>query len=176
MGAVFTCFNDDAPGGSPNTEKRPIEIHYFKGVKGRSDPLEQMCTFHGKPWTRIDHEFGNGPVCEFGKALPQVTINGKVMMGQTGAVLRSMGTTFGYYDPTDWKTAAYCDPIVETWGDVIGALGAVAFAKDDESKKAAKEKLLEICCKFSSMIEKGMALHNGKFAAGEKMTIADFVL
>ena len=97
-------------------------------------------------------------------------------MGQFSAIMRTLGMQLGFYDGADFKTARYCDPIVDTWADVVGACGGVAFAEDDEAKMAACAKLMEICGKFNGLVEKTLAHHKGKFAAGAKMTCADFVL
>lgn len=97
-------------------------------------------------------------------------------MAQFGAIMRSFGIRYGYYDPKDWKAARYCDPIVDTWGDMMNAVAAFAFAQDDEGRNTASTKLLELSGKFNMMVEKGMVVHKGKFVAGANMTIADFVM
>ena len=97
-------------------------------------------------------------------------------MAQFGAIMRFLGVRFGFYNIRDWKTASYCDPIVETWGDVMGAAAGVLFAPDDDTRAVATEKLMEVCVKYNGLIEKTMTHHGGSFAAGNRMTIADFVL
>ena len=90
--------------------------------------------------------------------------------------MRYLGTKFGYYNMRDWKSSRYCDPIIDTWGDVMGAAAGVLFAPDDEARTAATEKLLEVCTKFNGLIEKTLTHSGGSYVAGSKLTIADFVL
>ena len=151
-----------------------VVFQYFQGG-GRADPIEQMCAHAGQPYEKVTIAApGQQGQSEFGTGLPQVKAGGKDM-AQFGAIMHGLGIKLGYYDPKDWKAARYCDPIVDTWGDVANASAGFLFAPDDK-KPEMLEKLVTICCKFNGLIEKGMNHHGGKFAAGNKMTIADFVL
>ena len=38
-----------------------------------------------------------------------------------------LGTKFGFYDPTDWKTARKIDWVVDTWGECLTADGGALF-------------------------------------------------
>mmetsp|Transcript_14914 Transcript_14914/g.18745 ORF Transcript_14914/g.18745 Transcript_14914/m.18745 type:complete len:107 (+) Transcript_14914:1148-1468(+) len=96
-------------------------------------------------------------------------------MGQFGAILRSFGIRFGYYDPKNWGQVRYCDPIVDTWGDLQGTLAKFVFAPDDE-KPPMLDALVDFMRKVNLLIEKTLTHHGGKFAAGNSVTIADFVL
>jgi len=60
--------------------------------------------------------------------------------------MRTFGIRYGYYNPKDWKMARYCDPIIDTWGDIQGSLGGFAFASD-EDKPAKLEAFLDVCRK-----------------------------
>ena len=97
-------------------------------------------------------------------------------MQQLGATMHSLGIRFGYYDTKDWKAARYCDPIVDCWSDIVGGAAGVAFAPDAEAQAAAVEKLNMITTKFGAYCEKILSHHNGQFIAGNKMTIADFIM
>ena len=152
-----------------------VDITYFNVGKGRADPLEQLVAHAGQSWKRTSVGFGEGPTSEFGTGLPQTEINGK-KYGQLGATLRYLGQRLGYYDPKDFKAARYCDPIVDTWGDVVGSAGGFAFAQDEEAKAAALTKFEDTCTRFHGLVEKNFAHHGGKFVAGNKMTIADFCM
>ena len=97
-------------------------------------------------------------------------------MGQMGAVLRSFGIRFGYYDPKNWREARYADPIVDTFGDMIGAVGKFAFAPDAD-KPAIMEALCSgIAHKMAKLADLNLRHHGGKFVAGNKVTIADFAM
>ena len=166
-------------GGKKGIMKTPVEYTYFNIGYGRADPIEQLCQFHGQPVKKNAVEMGQGPTSEFGTGLPQVTINtgSKVAnMAQFGAIMRSLGIRFGYYDPKNWKAAQYCDPIVDCWGDIVGAVAGVAFAPDEEAKNAAAENFVKTCVKFHGLLEKTLTHSKGPYVAGPKRTIADFVL
>ena len=49
------------------------------------------------------------------------------MMSQFGAIIRHFGIRYGYYNPKDFQMAKYIDPVVETWGDVMGSMSKVLF-------------------------------------------------
>ena len=50
------------------------------------------------------------------------------------------------------------------------------FANDDDIKTQAIEKCVERATKFHALIEKNLEHHGGRFAAGDKVTIADFIM
>ena len=99
-----------------------------------------------------------------------------VKMAQFSAIMRSFGIRYGFYDALDWKCARYADPIVDQWGDLMKGVIGVAFAPDDEARGKAAEALVGQCVKMNELVEDGMRHHSGKYAAGECLTIADFVL
>lgn len=163
-----------------------VAFEYFTGF-GRGEPLEQMFVYHGQKFTKRDQDIAGGWEArkaagdggEFGGGLPQAFITDKgksYRMAQFGAILRSFGIRYGYYNPRDWKACRYIDPVVDTFADVLGAQAMVAFAQDDEGRKAGMEKFLGVIVKFAKLLEANMAHHKGKFAAGNNITIADFVV
>ena len=115
----------------------------------------------------------SGNAGEFG-FLPILTIDGKEY-GQTGAILRMLGTTFGYYDP---ENAYNIDVVVELFEDAITSVGKLMFwAGDEYSKQQEMQKHIDTIHKpalkfFESQLED----HLGPFISGEKLTIADFCL
>ena len=60
-----------------------------------------------------------------------MTIEGKEY-GQTGAILRMLGTTFGYYDP---EIAYNIDVVIELFEDAINSIGKLTFWQGDEESK-----------------------------------------
>ena len=169
-----------ARSGKGHTSK--VTFTYFDGL-GRGDPLTQLFEYAGQPyqkrtvgqpeWEGLKAQGKGG---EFGGGLPQVdvTIGGKAHnMAQFGATLRSFGIRYGLYDPKDWKLARYCDPVVDTWADVLGAMSGLLFAQTEEQKAAAATKYTEVAGKMHGLIEKNLTHHGGRFAAGNKCTIAD---
>ena len=90
--------------------------------------------------------------------------------------MHSFGIRYGFYNTKDWKAAGYCDPIVDCWGDLMAALGAWAYAPPGEAQDAAMVAWRAYVDKFHALVEKTLAHHGKKFIAGDKVTIADFVM
>ena len=105
-------------------EHDKVTIEYFGMGYGRSSPVRLLCEHWGIPFEYKGYDFpewgaikGAGQGGEFG-GLPRVCINGEEF-GQSMATLRMMGTKKGLYDPKDWKSAAYIDPILDAWVDLL---------------------------------------------------------
>ena len=82
---------------------------------------------------------------------------------------------FGYYNTKDWKAARYGDMIVDTFADVLGASSKILFGppeKKDENTAA----FIAIAKKFHCMVECNLNHHGGKWAAGNNVGIADFIM
>ena len=162
-----------------------VEFDYYEGF-GRGEPLAQMFTYHGQKFKKNDQSFpgwderkANGDGGEFGGGLPQALFQDKgkkYRAAQFGAILRSFGIRFGYYNPRDWKSCRYIDPVVDTFADVLAAQSVFAFAQDDEGRNAGIEKYKTVATKFYKLVESNMKHHGGKYAAGNMITIADFVI
>ena len=71
---------------------------------------------------------GNGG--EFG-FLPVLTIEGKEY-GQTGAILRMLGSKYGYYDTAN---AYNIDSVIELFEEANNNLGKLLFMQGDEEQK-----------------------------------------
>ena len=66
--------------------------------------------------------------------LPIVTVDDK-KLGQTNAVLRSLGTKYGCYDPSDSKKAYNIDVIVDCYSDLFNACAPILFLMPDKSRE-----------------------------------------
>ena len=183
------CSSSDESSGSIGARKKGVipsgvEFWYLQGM-GRSDPLHQMFEYHGQPYTKIEKsnedweaQKARGDGGEFGGGLPQAvyTDNGKkVRIAQMGAILRHFGIRYGYYDTRNFKSAMYIDPVVDTFADQLNFMTKLLFSPPEAQAEAAK-KYCEFAVKFHGIVEKALAHHGGKFAAGNNVTIADFIL
>ena len=118
-----------------------VTFHYFAGL-GRADPITQMFEYHGQPYTKETETMegwaqkkADGQGGEFGCGLPQAvfTEGGKERrLAQTGAIMRSFGIRFGYYNTSDAESVKFIDPVIDTWSDIMDAIGAIAFAPADK--------------------------------------------
>ena len=72
--------------------------------------------------------------------------------------------------------AQYTDPIVDTFGDLMGHLAKIMFAPADADKMPLIFSYLEFVKKFHMLVENNLEHHGGRFAAGNQVTIADFVM
>ena len=97
-------------------------------------------------------------------------------MSQTGAVLRSFGIRYGYYNPKNWNESRYADPIVDTFGDLMDAMFKVAMAPDADKPAMLTAFGDGIACKVNKLAEMNLTHHGGKFIAGNKVTIGDFIM
>ena len=170
---------------SKNLYAEKVVFHYFGQGNGRADPLRQMFEYHGQPYEKVDEtqegweqKKAAGGGGEFGGGLPFAIVseNGQThRIAQFGAILHHFGVRYGYYDPKDYKMSFYIDPVVDTWGDLMNLLAGVLFAPPDQ-QPAALEKYLGVVKGLHGIIEKSLKHHGGRFAAGDKVTIADFVM
>ena len=87
--------------------------------------------------------------------------------------MRSFGMRFGYYNASDWAQNMFVDPIMDTWGDIMDGYSKILFEAD---KAEPTEKFVEIAGKFNALVEANFVKHEGKYCAGNSVTIADFVL
>lgn len=70
----------------------------------------------------------------------------------------------------------YIDPIVDTFADIMNAMSAVLFAPEGADKTPQIEAYMGIAKKYHGLMEKTLEHHGGRFAAGNQVTIADFVM
>ena len=118
--------------GAPG-DRGKLRLLYFEGGYARADPIrfllyhadidfvdESISTVEWASRKKSDNLTG-----EFGD-LPILTCKGK-QMGQSIAILRSLGIKHGYYFPADWKSAYYCDVVVDCWADVFESMGKLLF-------------------------------------------------
>ena len=118
--------------GTPGAGMK-ITVEYFGQGYGRSSPVRFLLNHAKCDFEYIGYDFptwgkikGEGKGGEFG-GLPRVTINGQEF-GQSMASLRMLGTKLGYYDPTDWKAAFYCDVVLDAWVDVLGSTTGIMLS------------------------------------------------
>ena len=93
-----------------------------------------------------------------------------------GAVLRSFGIRFGYYNPKNWNESRYTDPVVDTFGDLMGGLFKVFTAPPADQPALITAFGEGIACKINKLAEMNLTHHGGKFIAGNKVTIGDFIM
>ena len=70
--------------------------------------------------------------------MPIVTVGDKEM-GQTNAVLRSLGTKYGCYDPNDHLSVYYTDVILDVYADMFDACVPILFFMTDKSEEEKQE-------------------------------------
>ena len=120
-----------------------IKLEYF-GPYGRADPI-RFLLYHAE--VNFDdvaisfEEWGerkaSGRGGEF-NCLPIVTVGDKEM-GQTNAVLRSLGTKYGCYDPNDHLSVYYTDVILDVYADMFDACVPILFFMNDKSEEEKQE-------------------------------------
>ena len=69
------------------------------------------------------------------------------------------------------------DPIVETWNDLMTAqFKALSWPLETDREMVISAFTNGDCVRFYGLCENNFDFHGGKFIAGDKVTIADFVL
>ena len=99
--------------------------------------------------------------------------NGKCF-NQTMAILRMLGQRQGYY-ASDAEHMWLIDSVCDTTFDYLAKMYPTQMNKDKQDDKTHAT-YLEQVQGFADFLHKTLKEHNGKWAAGEKITIADFVV
>ena len=90
--------------------------------------------------------------------------------------MRYYGIRNGYYVPTSHEMSRYVDPVVETFGDLLTAMSKLMFAPASSDKMPLIFAYVEFAKKYHTMLENNLSHHGGRYAAGNQLTIADFVM
>ena len=92
--------------------------------------------------------------------------------------MRSLGIQYGYYNPSDWRSAGIVDMMVETYADVFSGAVKVLFTKEEDKKAEELESWKNgILTKYLKIVEKQLESQGTqKFLVGNTMTIADFAI
>merc|ERR1712083_770066 len=127
---------------SSNPSKDVIRVEYFDAGYARADCIRFLLHHAHVDYKYVGYDFGTWPKVkaidppEFG-GLPRVTVNGKEW-GQALAILRALGTKYGYYNPKDWKSAYYCDVVLECFVDIHDQTNGLTLA-DPMGQSTGKE-------------------------------------
>ena len=108
-----------------------IKVEYF-GPFGRVDPIRFLLYHNEVDFDDVAVSFeewgqrkASGQGGEF-NCLPIVTVDGNEM-GQTNAVLRSLGTKYHCYDPTNADSAYLIDVIVDTYTEMFDSTAPILY-------------------------------------------------
>ena len=169
-----------------------MTLEYFDFCYGRADSIRFCLEKAGVKYQYIGHsneEWGqmkaNKPAHREFNFMPIWTVDGKEY-GQSMALLRGIGTKHNMYFPQDPFTSYYCDVMLDCFVDVLdGCTGAILGVLLDPSKggkptaedvNVLKEKWQKTCVPLFKLLVANMKAHGGKYAAGNRLTIADCVL
>jgi glutathione S-transferase len=155
-----------------------IKIEYF-GLRGRAEAMKMMLAYAGDDFEEVTISYDDWPGLKADKekypfgGLPMAECGGK-RYGQTRAILRMIGSTYGFYDREDALSCYQCDALMDCHGDMCDAGGVLLYAEGDDAVKAATEKLVAVTDCFLRNAS-GCAKKMGwSMCAGNKLTIADF--
>ena len=162
-----------------------IVMEYFNVGHGRGSSLE-FCLAHAKvDWKKNPISFeewpakkSSGKTGEFG-AMPIIYHNGN-KYDCSVPTLRRLCMQFGYYPSQDWKKAAVCDMISETFNDVLNLWsGAVLSQKTDAEKADVFKNSMEptgAACKLFKIVEAQLNKNGGRFILGNQISMCDFAM
>ena len=89
--------------------------------------------------------------------------------------MRYFGIRYGYYDTRNFRCCRYVDPIVDTFCDSLAMMAGFMFAPEADQPIRAGDYMV-FAQRFHGLMERNLSHHGGKFAAGDHITIADFVM
>ena len=169
-----------------------MTLEYFDFCYGRADSIRFCLEKAGVKYQYIGHSNekwaqmkANKPAHREFNFMPIWTVDGREF-GQSMALLRGIGTKHNMYFPQDPFTSYYCDVILDCFVDVLdGCTGVILGVLLDPSKggkateadnAALGEKWQKTCVPLFKLLVANMKAHGGKYAAGNRLTIADCVM
>eukprot|EP00347_Sterkiella_histriomuscorum_P014158 403361941 len=171
----------------PDTSQLPlsIQVHDFK-IYGKSEAIRMLLHHAGvefedimyeqKEWDEIKknmQESGDYSKFEFGQT-PSVAIDGE-HYAQSLAILRMLGTIYGYYPVEDPREACRIDEIVDLNEDINDKYWRALIYTDAEKKdKAFQDYRNKNLPDYFEQLQKRIIKNQHQFLCGSKITIADF--
>ena len=157
----------------------PTLIYFPFGGKAES---VRMLLKHAK----VDFEDKRVTFEEFGKMKADGSLpNGQVPLwvddagvthNQTNAIIRALGIQHGYYPVADAWAAYEVDWVVEVYNEFWNPkFYSIYFNQNELNEEGIAERVAHFE-KMSHQLEKKLAAHGKDFLAGDKITIADFLI
>ena len=106
-----------------------------------------------------------------GNQLPTLELNNGTRLGQSLAIVRYIGMQHGYY-PIDADEAQHVDELCDGFNDILGVVYKPHFTAPAE--RDTSKFFNETLPNYLNIIDSECA--RGNFIAGEKLTIADFMV
>lgn len=104
--------------------------------------------------------------------IPVLTIDDTTKIGQSSAIVRYAGRLSGLY-PVDPLEAALVDQAYFQVSDVMDAVFLTLSVEEDKKAEARAKLAAEKLPKLLEPLDQVFATHGGKYAVGDKLTIAD---
>ena len=174
--------NNSTPGGEE------ITLEYFADFYGRADQIRFLLTKAG-----VNYNYSGLSQAEWGAVkgpgygefpfMPKLKV-GKKEYGQSLAILRSQGVKYGFYDPKDAMSSYYADVILDGNADILNSTTGVLLGSvlpkggkaDEEDFAKVREIFKKAHAPTLNILVANMKAHGGKYAAGNKLSIADCAL
>ncbi|KAI9209104.1 glutathione S-transferase [Polychytrium aggregatum] len=166
-----------APSAMTVTKPNSLKVSYFD-FTGRAEAVRLSFYVAGIEFEdeRLTREqfAAIKPTLPFGQ-VPVLTVDGKHVFAQSKAILHYAGALGGQYPGTsDLFTSLLIDQVVEEIEDIWIKLGPSLFEKDTSKKIEMRQKIAtEVYPPMLAALDKVLAKHGGKYAVGDKLTIAD---
>merc|ERR1712060_646632 len=182
MGAICDTGAESCPAQPQGGLARPItstqggKLTYFK-LHAKGDPIRMLLSHAGVQYTDRAIGFDEWPALKATMPAGQVPLweqDGKVY-NQANAIIRMLGRQHGYYPQDDAMEAFNIDWALEAQADFWNTKNYRYIM----SKTTEEEKITEISdnfAKFSAQIESKLTEHGQNYVAGNRLTIADFIV
>ena len=149
------------------------KLYYFP-LHTRGEPIRMMLAHSGLEWEDKVTTFQQWPELKPnvpGNQLPTLELNNGTRLGQSLAIVRYIGMQHGYY-PIDADEAQHVDELCDGFNDILGVVYKPHFTAPAE--RDTSKFFNETLPNYLNIIDSECA--RGNFIAGEKLTIADFMV
>uniref|UniRef100_A0A7S3MRB2 GST N-terminal domain-containing protein n=1 Tax=Favella ehrenbergii TaxID=182087 RepID=A0A7S3MRB2_9SPIT len=154
-------------------------LTYFP-VHAKADPIRMLLHKAGVDYTNELISFADFGALKASGALPagQVplwkTVDGK-MLNQAYAIIRLLGRQHGFYDGSSIEESFLVDWALETSLDLQNSRAYRVYMQDESTEEELEASKTNFA-KFSKQIAASLTERGTTFFAGDRLTIADFVI
>lgn len=152
-----------------------LKLNYFDFHGGRGEPARLALHIAG-----IEFEDRRIPLADWQsvrpempfQALPVLEVDG-VDLAQSNSINRYLGRLGDLYPGDPWQ-AALCDEVMDAVEDIVSAMVATFFIKDDDEKREAREALAAGSLSlYLERIQSRLIRNGGEYFADGRLTVAD---
>ena len=182
MGQTLQCCSGQDIASVPKNSipMKHVEVEYFQ-AHGRAEPIRMLLHHADVKFSNKYVEANDWPTLKNDKklypngGLPVVVIDGKRHF-ETMASLRSLAIQLGYYNIKNANECYQSDIVCESTSAIYDTLGKILYAPSEDERSAAFKVFNDAIDKLLTLIEESMQVNGWNYAAGDKLSPADFCI